>query len=412
MIHLLNLAIKSMWNRKLSISLMLASGTLSIFLLLAVEKVRIGAYEGFKNTLSGTDLIVGGRTGPINLLLYSVFRIGSPTNNISWKSYQWLQEHEEIEWIVPISLGDSFKGFRVVGTTDSYFEHYRYGDSRKLALAKGKLFHSPFEVVLGSTVAKKQELKVGDSVILSHGLGGGFQKHKENPFTVVGVLSPTGTPVDKAVHVSLLGLEAIHIGWRDDKRNELDHSLESITPEAVTALLVGLRSKLGIFQVQREVNTFKSEPLLAILPGVTISELWSLVSVAEEALRLVALCVFIAALFGIIASMLTTLQERRREMAILRSVGAKPHQISLLLLFESGTISFLSCVLGTLILSVGIFVFSDTFQELLGLRLHWSFTWHDCFLLLVFFLIGTLSGVIPALQAYRTSLQDGLMIRV
>jgi len=254
-------------------------------------------------------------------------------------------------------------------------------------------------------------LTIGDSIILSHGLGGGFQKHKKNPFKVVGILAATGTPVDKAVHVSLHGLEAIHTGWNSARGKKVSNP-EAVTPKAVTALFVGLRSKLGIFHVQREVNTFGKEPLLAILPGVVIAELWSIVSVAEGALRVVAICVFVAALLGIVASMLTTLQERRREMAIFRSVGARPYHISTLLLLESMTISFFSCVFGAVFIGIAIFVFSDAFQEALGLRMKLAFNLKDAQLLVVFFFVGSVSGVIPALQAYRTSLQDGLTIRI
>ncbi|MGB1800106.1 MAG: ABC transporter permease, partial [Gammaproteobacteria bacterium] len=205
----------SLWNRRTSIILMLVSISLSITLLIGVEHLRREAKESFSKTISATDLIIGARSGQVNLLLYSVFRIGDATNNISWKSYQDIASDKSIKWAVPISLGDSHKGFRVMGTTETYFEKYKYGNKMSLTFKQGKPFKAVYDAVLGYQVAKELGYNLDQEIILSHGMGKvSFSKHEDKPFKITGILAPTGTPVDRTVHISLAGIEAIHIDWQ------------------------------------------------------------------------------------------------------------------------------------------------------------------------------------------------------
>ena len=209
-----HLALKSGLNRMATAILTILTVALSVILLLGVERVRTEAKSSFANTISGTDLIVGGRSGQVNLLLYSVFRIGNATNNIDWKSYQEFSQHKAVKWAIPVSLGDSLKGFRVMGTNHSYFEYYRYGSKQPLTFQQGKEFNELFDVVIGADVAIKLDYKIGVQIILAHCISdGAFSRHDNLPFKIVGILAPTGTPVDKTVHVSLEAIEAIHVGW-------------------------------------------------------------------------------------------------------------------------------------------------------------------------------------------------------
>jgi putative ABC transport system permease protein len=253
------------------------------FCLLGVEHIRNQAKESFSNTVSGVDLIVGARTGSLNLLLYSVFRVGSPTNNISWDTFKRVQSVSDAAWVIPISLGDSHKGYRVLGTTKDYFTHFSYGRQHKLALTKGAVFDQVFEVVLGSEVAEKLGYELGDKIILSHGMADtSFSLHKDKPFSVVGILERTGTPVDQTLHVSLQGIEAIHIDWNQEYQSSKADApipiseLNDLVPKSITAFMVGLKTKMKVFKTQRIINEFKREPLVAILPGVTLSELWQM----------------------------------------------------------------------------------------------------------------------------------------
>ena len=342
----LRLALRSLRNRWLTALLTVFAIAVSIMLLLGVEKVRSGARQSFADTISGTDLIVGARSGNIQLLLYSVFRIGNATNNITWASLQDIAARTEVAWIVPLSLGDSHRGFRVLGTTAEYFQRYRYRQAQGLSFRAGKPFSDLFDAVIGADVAAALGYKVGDRIVVSHGLGAvSFIEHDDKPFRVAGILEKTGTPIDRTVHVSLEAIEAIHVDWQSGGRipgqsvSADEVRTMDLKPKAVTAALIGLKSRLAAFRVQRAINEYKEEPLSAILPGAALQELWELVGTAETALKAVSAMVVATALLGMVTMILTTLNERRREMAILRSVGARPRTVLGLLVAEAGASS-------------------------------------------------------------------------
>lgn len=416
---MLSLAWKSARNRKVTAILSILTVAISVILLLGVERIRTQAKSSFANTISGTDLIVGGRSGQVNLLLYSVFRIGNATNNIDWKSYQEFSQHRSVKWAIPISLGDSHKGFRVMGTNHSYFEHYRYGQKQNLAFTKGREFQQLFETVIGADVAKELGYQIGSEIIIAHGISDvGFSRHDNLPFKVVGILAPTGTPVDKTVHVSLEAIEAIHVGWESGAHlgNTPDaQQLQNrdFQPKQITAMMLGLKSKIQTFALQRQINTYTKEPLSAILPGVALHELWGMMSVAEQALMAVSAFVVIAGLLGMLSSLLTSLQERRREMAILRAMGARPRHVFSLLIIEASSLTFIGILLGTFSLYLLLFVAVPFIQQSYGINLSViTLSNYELSLLALVQLAGTVIGFIPALRAYKQSLSDGMTIRI
>ena len=212
---ILSLAWKSLLNRRYTALLTVLAIALSSALLLGVERIRHETKQAFTQSVSGTDLVVGARSGSINLLLYSVFHIGNATNNISWKSYQDIATRKSVAWTIPISLGDSHRGYRVVGTNRDFFQHYRYGAKRALEFAQGGPFHAVYDTVIGAEVAESLGYASGEKIVVAHGAGNvSFSKHDDKPFTVVGILKRTGTPVDRALFVSLQGIDAIHVGWQ------------------------------------------------------------------------------------------------------------------------------------------------------------------------------------------------------
>ncbi|MGR5559041.1 ABC transporter permease [Vibrio fortis] len=414
-----HLALKSVLNRKATAILTILTVAVSVILLLGVERVRTEAKSSFANTISGTDLIVGGRSGQVNLLLYSVFRIGNATNNIDWKSYQEFSQHKAVKWAIPISLGDSHKGFRVMGTNHSYFEHYRYGSKQPLTLQQGREFNELFDVVIGSDVAKQLDYEIGDQIILAHGISDvAFSRHDNLPFTVVGIIAPTGTPVDKTVHVSLEAIEAIHVGWESGAN--LGHTPDAETlktydfqPKQITAMMLGLNSKIQTFALQREINTYRQEPLSAIMPGIALHELWGMMAVAEQALLVVSGFVVVAGLLGMLSSLLTSLQERRREMAILRAMGARPRHVFGLLISEASALTFLGITLGVGLLFGLIAVVAPIVQQSYGINISISaITPHEWKLIMMVQIAGIIIGFIPAFRAYRQSLADGMTIRI
>ncbi len=414
--NLLQLAWRSLLNRKSTALLTVLTIAVSVALMLGVEKIRLHAKDSFANTVSGTDLIVGARSGSVQLLLYSVFRIGNATNNISWESYQTISALPNVRWAIPISLGDSHRGYRVVGTSTDYFEHFRYANKRPLQFKAGGPFEATLDTVLGAEVARELGYQVGDKIIVSHGIGaeGLLEKHDEHPFTITGILAPTGTPVDRSVHVSLAGIEAIHINWNKTETNPLmARSMNDLTPRSITAFMLGLNTRFAAFGMQRQINEFTEEPLLAIFPGVALQELWSLMRVAEQALRIVSALVAMAALVGLLAVSLASLNERRREMAILRSVGARYSHVMGLLISEAALLTALGIGFGLLLQNVLLMILQPWLIDRFGLILPFGLPGTEEWMLLAIMqLAGILVGLIPAWRGYRNSLADGLSARI
>jgi putative ABC transport system permease protein len=416
---LAGLAWKSLRNRLGMVLLTIACIAFSVCLLIGVEKVRDGAKAGFAGTVAGVDLIVGARTGSVQLMLNSVFRIGEATANISWESYQDLLRRDAVSWAIPISLGDSHRGYRVIGTDQTYFTHYRYRDDEPLVFAEGAAFADLFDVVLGSAVAERLGYEIGDALLLNHGLGSvALSEHGDLPFRVSGVLAHTGTPVDKALHVSLEAIEAIHVDWQGGGMPTGAHSpAETIrqmdlTPTSVTAALVKLNSPLGIFSTQRSINQASGEALSAVIPGMALLELWSVVEVVETALRLVTILMVVTTIGGMMATMIAMLNDRRREMAILRALGARPGQIGALLMLEAGMIGALGAMLGIGMAYGGLALGGGWVEANYGLALMVEPPGlADLQVLALIVVFATLAGLVPAILAYRNSLADGIAIK-
>ncbi|HDS1094920.1 ABC transporter permease [Stenotrophomonas maltophilia] len=413
---MLELAWASLRSRALSVGLTVLVITLSVVLLLGVERVRTQAHEGFASTVSGTDLIVGARSGPVNLLLYSVFHIGDPTNNVSWQSYQELSALPQVKWAVPLSLGDSWRGYRVVGTSAGYFEHYRYGAGHALAFADGRPFDDLYDAVIGAEVARAQKVGLGDEIVLAHGTGAvTLATHADKPFRVAGILQRTGTPVDSSLLVSLPAIEAIHVDWRSgvqlrSQRVSAEQARhQDLTPTSITAFMLGLNSRIVTFSVQRRINEYPDEAMLAILPGVTLQQLWQSLGTAERALQLISAMVVLLGMVSLVALLVSTLQERRREMAILRATGARPGYIAGLLVVEAVATSAVACVLALSLLVVASMAGRGWVLATFGLSI--THVWPDgreLAWVAGVLAISAVAGLVPALLAYRRTLADGL----
>jgi putative ABC transport system permease protein len=405
----LDLAWRSLANRRGTVLLTVCAIGVSVALLLGVQKMRHAAREGFASTVSGVDLVVGARSGPVNLLLYSVFRVGDATANVSWESYQLVARHRDVAWTVPISLGDSHRGFRVLGTTPAYFQHYRVAGGRALELTAGRPFAGGHEAVLGADVAEELGYGIGSPLVIAHGTGEvSFVAHDEDPFAVVGILARTGTPVDRTIHVPLDAMNALHA-----EAAGIDAAAPAASPPGITAFFVGMRDRTALLTMQRALNEYPKEPLQAILPAVALKQLWDLIGLADRALLAVAAFVVLAGLLGMLTAILVSLQERRREMAILRSVGAAPRHVFTLLVAEAGLIATAGVVLG-LALTYGLLALG---QPLLAARYGifvplTGLTGTDLVLLAGIVGSALLMGLVPGWRAYRTTLADGLTIRI
>ena len=420
---ILTVALQSAWNRRSTLSLVVLSVALSTFLLLSVERIRTDVRESFSQSVSGTDLIVGARTGSMQLMLYAVFRVGGATNNVRMDSLRAIAKHRAVSWLVPLSLGDSHRGFPVLATTPDYFTHFLYGDRQTLALAQGRAFVGTLDdlyaAVVGAEVAGALGYKLGDRITLSHGSGTiPGADHADKPFTVVGVLARTGTPVDRTVHISLEAMESIHLDWVSGMpmpgmkvTAEQARTLD-LTPKQVTAALIGLKSRAAVFSVQRAVADYAGEPLMAVLPGVALDELWDVVGVGERALLAMSAFVALVSLAGLVAVVLAGLNERRRELAVLRAVGAAPRHVLLMLAAEGGFVTLLGALVGSAATAVAIAAIGPWIQSHYGIGLTLSAPTSEQWTLLSAIVVaGFVASLVPGWRAYRLSLADGLSPR-
>lgn len=417
----LQLALKSAWARRLTLGITLIAIALASALLLAVERIRHDARQSFTQSISGVDLVVGARTGGVQLMLYAVFHSGSATHNIRWDSFEALAAHPAVAWAAPLSMGDSHRGHPVVGTQARFFEHFRYANGQPLRFAAGKPFAGVFEAVLGNDVAETLGYHVGDRITLTHGMATsdmGGPGHDDKPFTVIGILAPTGTPVDRAVHVSLEAITAIHLDWAGGAPLPgLNIPAEQVKkfdlqPKEITAVLVGLKNRADVFRIQRHINGYRGEPLMAVLPGVALDELWQTLATVERTLFALSALVVLVGLAGLTATLLAGLNERRRELALLRALGASPSALFLMLTIEGLFVTALGMLIGAALLAGAIVTLAPLAQAYFGVYLslrppaasEWA-------LLASILATGLLASLVPGWRAWRMSLADGLTPR-
>lgn len=425
------MARQSAWNRRSTLVWVVVSLALATALLWTLERLRHDIRHSFSQSVSGVDLIVGARSSPVQLMLFSVFHIGSVPQSMSMDSVRALSRHRSVSWVVPLSLGDSHRGFPVLGTTPAYFQHFAYGDKQRLVLRQGAVFADTldglYEAVIGAEVARQMGYGLGQSITLSHGLHdhdhdpaeGAHDDHADKPFKVVGILAPTGTPVDRTVHVSLQALEALHLDWvagtpMPGGHIPADQARKfNLEPEEVTAALVGLKTRAAVFNVQRFVNFYEDEALMGVMPGVALGELWSVLGVGENALLAVSALVALVSVVSLMAVVLAGLNERRRELAVLRAVGAGPRHVLAMLTFEGLWVTCAGVMVGVLLAQVGMAWLTPWLQQALGIRLQWAAPLPTQMGLAAAVLCaGWLASLGPAWRAYRLSLADGLSPRV
>ena len=415
---LIKLSISSLNARLLTVSMTVIAISLSLMLYMSVEKLRTSAYTSFTDTISQTDLIVGARSSSVQLLLYSVFRIGNATNNISWESYLDLLDKNEVDWAVPISLGDSHKGFRVMGTNKEFFSRYKFRGGQSINIEKGNLFEDLYDVVLGAGVAEKLGYDVKTPLIVSHGLQS-FSNHDDQPFKVSGILKKAGTPVDNTVIVSLAAIEAIHVDWTTGvkipgQETPIDEIRKmDLTPKNITAALIGVKSKLLIFKLQRWINEYPEEAMTAILPGAALQELWRVIGVVENLLLGISIVVIFTTLLGMTAIMFSSLNERRREMSIWRAMGASPNIVMSLLMIEALSISLMSIIFSLIFLYLSLNLLQPWIDYNYGILVNVEIlSIKDMYIFMIFIIASLLVSLLPAIRAYWFSINDGMTIKI
>lgn len=513
MMLIVRLALASLRSRKLTTALTVASIALSVTLLVGIETVRAGVRDSFAGTIRGVDLIVGARGGTLQVLLSTVFGIGNASGSVQLRTMERWRQHPAVKWVAPYSLGDSHRGFRVVGTSAEFYERYRFRKDGRISFAAGKVAQADSEVVIGWDVAERLQYTVGTPVVVTHGLRDiGTSNHEAHPFRVVGVLNRTFTPIDRSVYVTLEGIEAMHDegsvasaaggasnsrsstggsstgGSSNDGKSKRESVVEAnkrraavipktpptgvpmampgaepppgtplvmpgaepppqvmeqvkaaaekaraaakpraVAPAAetatadaghdhgddqITAFFVGTKNRFEALMLQREMNTDFVEPLTAIIPGVALGELWQNIGSAEVGLRVIAMFAVLISITGMLVALYSSLEARRREMAILRAIGAGPRTILALLVLESTLLAFLGCLIGVALVYGGLALAQSPIEQRFGIHLALRALGDTEYTYLAMVMIsGMLIGFVPAWKAYRTSLVDGLSPR-
>ncbi|MGB0966399.1 MAG: ABC transporter permease [Litorivicinus sp.] len=409
---MLSLAWASLRARAFTVGLVWLALMMSVFLLLVSDRLSRAAQDGFNRSINGVDLIVSTKTGPLETLLYSVFHIGQPLSNLDAKHLEQLNQDPTIDWAIPIALGDSHGEFRVLATQAEYFERLRDARNQPMRFAAGQAFNGPTDVVLGAQVAHQLNYQLGQSIQLSHGSGGLGKAHDDLQFRIVGILAATGTPTDQSLFVSLEAHSLLHLGWSNGRRIVPLDRLEwdSLPPlDSVTAVFVGLKNPLTLFQTARRINNEPNAAMSAVIPGVALAQLWSIVDRIEAIFSLLGGFIVIMSLLGVLALSLTALDARTREMAILRACGASPLQLAGLVMAEALWIALSAAGFAFLLTHVGSLAMSEWLtREFAITPSHEWWVAREWLLMVTVVGLTLLCSVIPAIRVFRRSLQSGL----
>lgn len=504
---MLGLALRSLWNRRFVAALSVLSIALSVALILGVERLRGEARDSFANSAAGIDLIVAPRGNAVQILMATVFGVGTTGTGLAWESYELVEDLPQVAWSVPIQMGDNHRGYPVIGTTAAYFERFRHSGGQPLVLAKGQAFDDamPEAAVVGAEIAARFGYGIGTVIVNAHGAGAvSFDLHDDAPFTVIGVLAPTGTAVDRMVFVTLEGFDEIHAArtpppvdpfnmadgdgaapgaaapevrkdhhddaeTHDDARDayghegeerhteeEHDHederSLEGKEgnaeeeqaheearshaedqhgraeddhgagdphgdhrhkPAAINAIYVGLTDRTAVLGIQRTLAELRMDAVSAVIPAVALTELWSITGTAERAMQLMAWAVALAGMTGMVVMLSATLEARRREFAILRSVGATPARIFALIIAEAALLVAAGLAAGLLVLALAVRFTAPILTARFGLTLDTApADGREVALLAGILAAGLVAALVPALRVYRMTLVDGLSVRL
>ena len=396
-----SLSLRYLWSRPLAAGLnllLLTLGLASISLLLLVSHQINAAFE---RDLAGIDVVVGAKGSPMQLILSGVFHLDVPTGNVPLAAVQALQTHPQVAQLIPISLGDSFRGFRIVGTTPDYISHY------KVPLAQGALWTKPMQAVVGAQVAARTGLKLGDTFAGTHGLGNTGEVHGQTPYTVVGVLAASGSVLDRLVITATESVWKVH-----ETDTALDEEDQKILEEEreVTLALIQYKTPLAAVTFPRFINT--TTEMQAAAPALEITRLLSMIGVGTNVMKALASVLLLTAALSVFIALWSAVRERRADLALLRMLGAPPRRVAGLLLCEALWLALLATLLG---LAAG-----QALVALMGwaLQLEQSvliggLVWPAELAVVPALALGVavLSALLPAWEAYRVSVFELLQSR-
>lgn len=385
---------------------------IAVITIMALANVQM--QRNIEDNVKGVDLVIGAKGSPMQLILSSIFHVDVPTGNIRLRDAERFSRGPFVKHAIPLALGDSYEGYRIVGTDQ------RYPDLYQAQLESGKWWNASMEVVLGSAVAKRSGLEAGDQMASAHGLTSGGHDHDEQPYEIVGILKPTGSVLDNLILTSVESIWQVHDQWSPDAQplssdssNASQRSLlvpsvmRGDSVREITTLLVQYRSALAAIQLPRIVNS--NSMLQAASPAFETARLFSIIGAGTDLLMAFAYLLIIIAGMSIFIALYNSLRERRYDMAIMRTMGASRFRLFAAVMLEGAILSFLGAVTGLALghlalLAIPVWMEQTASAGITG----WYFHQLEYWLLLGSVLLGMACAIIPAIQAYRTDISEVL----
>jgi putative ABC transport system permease protein len=421
------LAWRNLWFKPLNTALsviLLASSVAIITVLILLQKQF---EENFSSNIDGVDLVLGAQGSPMQLILSSVYHIDNPTGNISYDSAKVWMNHPFIEKAIPLAFGDNYRGFKIVGTNADYLEKYQ------AKLAKGKLFDKNFEVVIGSEIAEKLKLKIGDSFNGSHGDAAEGEVHDHYAYKVTGIASPTGKVIDNLILCSIPSVWQMHGNHEaenpphgeeghvheeeehehtaecnhEHEHHETDMTLDEPNME-ITAVLLKFRNKMGIVMWPRIIA--QNTKMQAASPAIEVNRIFSLFGVGLTALQYLAYAIMLISGISIFIALYNRLKERKYEFALMRINGASRIQLLLLILMESLILCVVGFTFGTIFGRFAIRFISNSAEDDFKMAFNpFEVIWEkESVLFLATIIVGIIAALIPAIKAYQLNISKTL----
>lgn len=387
------LAWKNIWFKPLNTVLSVILLTSSVAIITVLILLQDQFEEQFSSNADNVDLVLGAQGSPLQLVLSSVYQMDAPTGNINYDSAKVWMRNPFVKSAIPLAFGDNYLGYKIVGTTPEYVSKY---DAK---IQTGKIFTANFEVVIGNEIARKLNLKVGDTFFGSHGDAKEGEKHEENKYVVSGIASPTGKVIDNLILSNIESVWAMH----DD--HEAGHAEES---KEITAVLIKFRNKMGIMLWPRLIA--QNTKMQAASPAIEINRLFSLFGIGLQALQYLAYGIMLISGISIFIALYNTLKERKYEFALLRVNGASRLQLLILVLIESLFLCVLGFIFGTIVGRIALVFISKSSEEEFKMAFNpFEFVWDkELTLFLVTIFVGVLAAVIPAVKAYKMNISKTL----
>ncbi len=361
--------------------------------------------DKFAKNISGIDLVVGAKGSPLQLILSSVYQIDNPTGNVYLDDVAAIAQNPLVKEMIPLSMGDNYQGFRIVGTNKKYFEHF------KTKIASGKMFKGNLEVVLGASTAQNANLKVGDTFASSHGLDSEGEKHAENNYKVVGVLEYNNSVVDNLILTSLNSVWNIHEHKDEHHEEGEEHHEEEVADSTIkreiTSAIIKFRSPMGMMTMPRNIN--QNSKLQAAVPAIEVNRLFELLGIGIEGLQFLAAVIMLISGISVFVSLYNSLKERKYEMALMLSMGASRTRLFLMLLLEGIILSLLGFIAGIVLSRIGIYLISNALSKKFHFDVsQFSLQTGEIYLFVGALLVGILAAAIPSIGIYRINISKTL----